>query len=181
MCIRDREDLQLITEFLLRDPSKNTERDAFSQLTEEALEWIFGQPWPGNVRELDGVLLRSLTNHPEVPTIQREYLVQAVDTESAPLPDEPIKQDSSPRPSPEVIDPLTTQLSDEEFMGKFCGFQGAIGQLAAELGQHRDRVTLRVKGLAFEAICQGGNPPNYEECCERMLRGHVLSLSLIHI
>ena len=101
--------------------------------------------------------------------------MQAVDTESPLLPDEPMRQDSSPRPSPEVIDPLTTQLSDEEFMGKFCSFQGAIWQLADELGQHRDRVTLRVKGLAFEAICQGGNPPNYEECCERMLRGHVLS------
>ncbi len=169
---RAKEDRQLITDHLLR---KNTRRDSIPRLTEEALEWIFEQPWPGNVRELDGVLYRSLTNHPEVPTIQREHLVQAVDTESPLLPDEPMRQDSSPLLSPEVVDPLTTQLSDEEFMGKFCGFQGAIGQLAAELGQHRDRVTLRVKGLAFEAICQGGSPPNYEECCERILRGHALS------
>ena len=69
---RDKEDRQLITEFLLSDPRKNTRRDSIPRLTEEALEWIFEQPWPGNVRELDGVLLRSLTNHPEVPTIRRE-------------------------------------------------------------------------------------------------------------
>ena len=64
--------------------------------------------------------------------------MQAIDTESSLLADEPMRQELSPLLSPEVADPLTTQLSDEEFMGKFCGFQGAIGQLAAELGQHRD-------------------------------------------
>ena len=48
---RNKEDLQLITEFLLSDPSKNTERDAVSQLTEEALEWIFEQPLHGNISE----------------------------------------------------------------------------------------------------------------------------------
>ena len=171
---RTKEDRQLITDFLLNKNCKEIKRDSVPQLTEEALEWIFEQPWHGNVRELDGVLFRSLTNHPEVPTIQREHLVQAVATDST-LPDEPMRRDSSPRPSSEVIDTLTTQLSDEEFMGKFCDSQGVMNQLSDELGLSRDRVTLRLKGLAFEAIFQGECPPNYEDCCRKILRDHLPS------
>ena len=50
-----------------------------------------------------------------------------------------------------------------------------IRYLSDELGLSRDRVTLRLKGLAFEAIFQGECPPNYEDCCRKILRDHVPS------
>ena len=171
---RGKEDLRLITHFLLESHCKKTDRDSMPDFTEEALEWIFKQRWHGNVRELNGVLSRSLADHQESATIQQEHLVQALDT--ALFRDEPGTPHSDQILSQEVTEPRATQVPDEEFMGIFSKCQGAIGQVATEMGQHRDRVTLRVKGLGLEAIlCQGENPPNYEQCCDRMLRDCALS------
>ena len=65
-------------------------------------------------------------------------------------------------------------MSDDQFMELFCQYQGAIGEVAAHLGLHRDRVRLRVKGLALEAMCQGEGS-NHAQSCERMLRGYPLA------
>ena len=171
---RTRDDLQLLTESLLTDHCQTISRLPVPRLTEEARDWILTQPWPGNIRELDGVLFRSLLANPDALTIQQEHLVHAVDTDVIPAPGEHAAPPTGPALSPVVPDPFTTPMSDEQFMELFCQYQGAIGEVAEHLGLHRDRVRLRVKGLALEAICQGEGP-NHEQSCERMLRGHSLS------
>ena len=171
---RAKDDLQLLAESLLTNHCQTISRLPVPRLTEEARDWILTQPWPGNVRELDGVLFRSLLANPNALTIQQEHLVHAVDTDVTPAPGEHAAPPTGPALSPVVPDPFTTPMSDEQFMELFCQYQGAIGEVAEHLGLHRDRVRLRVKGLALEAICQGEGP-NHEQSCERMLRGHSLS------
>ncbi len=174
--LRDRtpDDLQLLAESLLTKHCETISRLPISRLTEEAREWILTQPWPGNVRELDGVLFRSLMANPDGLTIQKEHLLRAVDTDMTPTPGpNPAPPTSSPL-SPSPPEPATTTMSDDQFMELFCRYQGAIGEVAEHLGLHRDRVRLRVKGLAIEAMCQGEGP-DHEQSCERMLRGHSLS------
>lgn len=171
---RTKDDLQLLTESLLTDHCQHPSRHPVPQLTEEARDWIHTQPWPGNIRELDGVLFRSLLANPDALTIQQEHLLQAVDTDTTPASDEHPAPSTGPTPSTTAPDPFPTQMSDERFMELFCQYQGAIGEVAEHLGLHRDRVRLRVKGLALEAMCQGEGP-DHERSCERMLRGHSLS------
>ena len=171
---RTKEDLQLLAESLLTDHCQNISRHPVPRMTEEARDWILAQPWPGNVRELDGVLFRSLLANPDTLTIHREHLVHAVDTDVIPTPGDHAVPPTGPPLSPVVPEPFTTPMSDEQFMALFCRYQGAIGEVAEHLGLHRDRVRLRVKGLALEAMCKGEGP-NHEQSCERMLRGHPLT------
>ena len=171
---RTPDDLQLLSESLLAKHCETLSRFPVPQLTEEALEWIVTQPWPGNIRELDGVLFRSLMANPETLTIQKEHLIQAVDPDVTYVPTAHAAPPAGPGLPPAPLEPATTSMSDEQFMELFSRHQGAIGEIAEHLGLHRDRVRLRVKGLALEAICQGEGP-NHEQSCDRMLRGHSLS------
>ena len=171
---RTPDDLQLLAESLLTEHCQHTSRHPVPRLTEEARDWILAQRWPGNIRELDGVLFRSLLTNPGTLTIQREHLLQAVDTEATFAPDEDLTPPTVSAPPKAAPDPFPTQMSDVQFMELFCQHQGAIGEVAEHLGLHRDRVRLRVKGLALEAMCQGEGPA-HEQTCDRMLRGHSLS------
>lgn len=165
-------DRQLLAETFIEHHCRNMGRASIPRLTEDALEWIQAQPWYGNVRELDGVVFRSLMLASDSPTIQRRHLSESVETDPFAAPFEEPEPAAAPALPTDTDGP--DRLGDDDFVELLCQYQGTIQEVADHLGLHRDRVSLRVKGLALEAMFQGEGH-NHEQSCERLLRGHAIT------